>query len=213
MSSFPCLSSRGVDDHRPVEKLEQSAPREAVHGEALAGEKALLERLARGERQAVDEAYRTHHAVLRAFAQRLLGERAAAEDLVHDVFVRLPTLLRRFRGESSLRSFLLGVAARLASRHVRSAARRRAAMAKLSQLAAPDHTRPLDQGQRERARLLYHTLDRLPLAQRAALVLCEVEERSAAEVASILGVPESTVRTRCFHARKKLAQVLGQEAP
>lgn len=77
---------------------------------------------------------------------------SAAEDLVHDVFVSLPALMRRFRAQSSLRAFLL--------------------------------------------------------EQRAALVLCEIEECSAAEVADILGIPEATVRTRCFHARKRLHEQL-----
>ena len=49
------------------------------------------------------------------------------------------------------------------------------------------------------------------LDHRVAFVLCEVEERSSREVAEIVGVPEATVRTRLFHAKKKL-RVLLEEA-
>ncbi len=150
--------------------------------------------------------------MLRAFAQRLIGEHAAAEDLVHDVFVQLPSLMRRFRGQSSLRSFLVGVAVKLSSRYVRSASRRRIALARFAELREPPRTPPpaLDQALRERARSLYRALDALPLAQRTAYVLCEVEERSAQEAAEILGVAVATVRTRCFHARKTLSASLAK---
>jgi RNA polymerase sigma-70 factor (ECF subfamily) len=61
------------------------------------------------------------------------------------------------------------------------------------------------------AELLQRALDELPLDQRVAFVLCEVEERPSPEVASIVGVPEATVRTRLFHARRKLREYLSQQ--
>ena len=59
--------------------------------DAAAPAPTLLERLASGDGQAIDEVYRTHHAAVRAFANRFLGDPTAAEDLVHDVFVVLLT--------------------------------------------------------------------------------------------------------------------------
>ncbi len=169
-------------------------------------ERDLALRLQRAEPTAVDELYRAHHAMLRTFAQRLIGEEAAAEDLVHDVFVQIPGLMRKFRGQSSLRTFLVGVAANLAHRHVRSASRRRAAMARFAgESQASDSSQSL-QATREKLRGLYRALDALSLEQRTAFVLCEIEERGAQEVATLLGVPEATIRTRCFHARRKLAK-------
>ena len=66
----------------------------------------------------------------------------------------------------------------------------------------------------ERARLLVELqrgLDTLPLDQRIAFVLCDVEERGSPEVSTIVGAPEATVRTRLFHARKKLREHLEKE--
>src|SRR5512141_2518866 len=57
---------------------------------------------------------------------------AMAEDLVHDTFVALPRAIRGFRGEASLRSFLIGVAVNHAKRHIRTAVRRRRATEKLA---------------------------------------------------------------------------------
>jgi RNA polymerase sigma-70 factor (ECF subfamily) len=172
----------------------------------------LTRALAAGSTDALRTAYARHHDAVRAFARRLVGDEAAAEDLVHEVFVALPKAAKRFRGDASLRTFLLSIAAN-ASRHaVRAAARRRQAMARYAQepedsVAAPD-------GDVERARLaalLSRALDELPLDQRLAFVLCEVEERSSREVAVIVDAPEGTVRTRLFHAKQKLRTILERE--
>ena len=58
------------------------------------------------------------------------------------------------------------------------------------------------------ARALTAALDKLPLDQRVAFVLCEVEERTSREVAEIVGAPEGTVRTRLYHAKQKLREEL-----
>ena len=54
-------------------------------------------------------------------------------------------------------------------------------------------------------------MDELPIEQRTALVLCDLEDHTSTEAAAILGVPEGTVRTRLFHARRKLREALGAE--
>jgi RNA polymerase sigma-70 factor (ECF subfamily) len=172
----------------------------------------LVARLALGDRSAVAEAYDAHHSAVRAFAKRLVGEVAAAEDLVHEVFVALPQAIRGYRGEASLRTFLISVAVNHARHHVRAAARRRYAMERYEREPAKGSGDPEQHtGQLELARVLERCLDSLPLDQRIAFVLCEVEERSSTEVAGIVAAPEGTVRTRLFHAKKKLRALLEQE--
>jgi RNA polymerase sigma-70 factor (ECF subfamily) len=175
----------------------------------------LVARLRDGDRAAVEEAYVAHHAAIRGFARRLVGDAAAAEDIVHEAFVALPRAIRRFRGESSLRAFLIGVAANHSRRHVRSAMRRRRAT---ERLAAHEELRPRTVDatseliNRQLANRLWAALDALPIDQRIAFVLCEAEQRTSVEVAEIVGAPEGTVRTRLFHAKRKLREML-QEAP
>jgi RNA polymerase sigma factor (sigma-70 family) len=94
---------------------------------------SLIAGLRAGDRGAVSRAYEAHHAVIRSFAQRLVGDPGAAEDIVHDTFVALPRAISSFRGDASLRTFLIGVAVNHAKRHVRSAVRRRAAMSRLAE--------------------------------------------------------------------------------
>lgn len=171
----------------------------------------LVPRLVRGDRNAVDEAYRTYHAAVRGLARRLLGDSSAAEDIVHETFVTLPKAIRKYRGESSFRSFLLGVAVNHSRRHIRSVMRRRRAM---ERLAARDAVSPTsfdghaEVVRRQLADRLTLALDQLSFDQREAFVLCEVEQRTSVEVSEILGTPEGTIRTRVFHARRKLREVL-----
>ncbi len=184
----------------------------AVKDGAVGSEDRILARLRAGELAALGDAYDAHHEHVRAFARRLIGEEAAAEDLVQETFLALPRAVRGFRGDSTLRTYLMSIALQHARHFVRAAARRRAAEARLSREPRTPSATPADDVSRARlaARLL-RALDTLPLEQRAAVVLCEVEERTSVEAARILGIPEGTVRTRLFHAKRKLADVLAKE--
>ncbi len=175
----------------------------------------LVQRLQNAESSAVGEAYDLHNAVVRTFARRLIGDNDAAEDLVQDVFVALPKAVKRFDGRSSLRTFVVAIAINHARHHVRAAMRRRAAWqrasahAELTGLPQNQQHQPEQQtADRELAQLLSAAMDALPLDQRVAFVLCEVEERTSVEAAALIGVPEATVRTRLFHARRKLREML-----
>jgi RNA polymerase sigma-70 factor, ECF subfamily len=174
-------------------------------------EAALLERLQQGEPAAVAEVYDLHQATIHAFARRLVGDAAAAQDLVHEVFVSLPRAIARFEGASSLRTFLLSIAINHARHHLRAATRRRAAMERFSREPRSLGGGPEQHALRvDLARELSRALDLLPIDQRVAFVLCEVEERTSKEAAQIVGAPEPTVRTRLFHAKKKLREELGK---
>jgi RNA polymerase sigma-70 factor (ECF subfamily) len=99
-----------------------------------------------------------------------------------------------------------------ARHHLRGAARRRLAMERFSREAASaaDGTQERQAMNRDLGRELSRALDALPLEQRVAFVLCEVEERTSREAAEIVGAPEATVRTRVFHAKRKLREELGR---
>ncbi len=179
-----------------------------LDGESAAED--LAARIVAGDRDAFVAVYGAHFAEVKAFAARVLGSREAAEDVVHDVFLALPKALRSFRGESSLRTYLLSMAVRSARTRYRAALRRRKHEARAADTYfARTAGRPdKDAEQHELARLLSVALDALPVDQRVAFVLCEIEERTSAEVAKILDENPSTIRARVFHARKKLRERL-----
>lgn len=175
-------------------------------------ESDLVARLRRGDVNALGQAYDAHHPHVRAFAQRFLGDPSLAEDLVQDTFVELPKAIKRFRGDASLRTFLISVALNHAQHYLRSAMRRRGAYDRFGSeppppVPTPEHDAELGQ----LAATLTCALDALPLEQRITIVLCAVEERTSAEAAMIVGVPEGTIRTRLFHAKRKLREAFGEE--
>jgi RNA polymerase sigma-70 factor, ECF subfamily len=175
------------------------------------GGEDLISRLRRGDAVALARVYDEHHTHVRAFARRLLGDAASAEDLVQETFLALPDAAKNFRGDSSLRTFIVAVAANHARHHVRAATRRRAAHARSGE--APREPAPTPEDgtrRRELAEALVRALDELPFDQRIAIILCEVEERTSAEAARIVGAPEATIRTRVFHAKKKLRELLAE---
>ena len=185
---------------------------EQTLGEVAPQHDELVLRLRRAEPAAVAEVYDAHHAAVRAFAKRLLGDATSAEDLVHEVFVSLPKASRNFRGDSAMRTFLISIAVNHARHHVRAAQRRRRALSAYGELPGAETRDPEHEARRkELAALLTQALDALPIEQRIAFVLCEVEERTAGEAAEIVGAPEATLRTRLFHAKKKLRAALELE--
>jgi RNA polymerase sigma-70 factor (ECF subfamily) len=186
-----------------AERIAYAAPTQAP-------EAALPVRLAAGDEAALREAYRANHVTLRRFARRLVGgDAAAADDLVHEVFVRLPRAVRRMRPETPLASFLVSIAVNHARHHVRAAARRRRAQARLAREPRPAGVPPdRDVERRQLAQALVEALDQLPLDQRVAFVLCEVEERTSGDAAALVGTNDSTMRARLFHAKRKLRVLL-----
>jgi RNA polymerase sigma-70 factor (ECF subfamily) len=175
-------------------------------------ESALVEALRLGGLDALAAAFDRWHQRVRVLARRLLSDDAAAEDVVQEVFAALPRAIQRFRGEATLETFLLAIAVKRARHHRRAAARRRRALARL---ASEERRGPRDPEQdayrRQLGLRLRAALDRLPMPQRVAFVLCVVEELSSAQAAAIAAVPEATVRTRLFHARRRLRALLDGE--
>ena len=173
---------------------------------------ALLADLRAGDIAALATAFDRWHQRVRVLARRLLSDPAAAEDVVQDVFTALPRAVRRFRGDADLETFLLGIAVKRVRHHRRAALRRRLA---LERLRVVDRRGPVDPEQdtyrRQLGARLASALDQLPLPQRVAFVLCEVEELTSVQAAVIADAPEATIRTRLFHARRRLRDLLAGE--
>jgi RNA polymerase sigma-70 factor (ECF subfamily) len=185
-----------------TQSLLFSAPRPAQ-----APDLALV--LATRDAAALAQVYAEHRAALCSFCSRLLGDRAAAEDLTHDVFLRLPELIHKLEPGRSLRAFLLAIASNRAQHYRRAAARRRKLAERFVQepvgtALGPDDAAEQRWVQSQIARALQH----LPPEQQAAFALAELEGQDAASIARRLSIPEATARTRLFHARRKLRLIL-----
>ena len=200
----PAIDSASAHEPRAgaaAEVRPAGAPSDAV----------LAAAVARGDLDALGKLYDHHHASVRAFARRLIDD-AGAEDLVHDTFLTLPKALARWNGESSLRTFIMGVAINHARHRVRSRSRFSFAMARFGREPERVEQNPEDESEQKRlAAMLRRALETLSFDHRTAFVLCEVEERTSVEAAEILGIPVGTVRTRLHHAKQKLRAALIKE--
>ena len=158
---------------------------------------AFVLRLKEGDPDALRTLYIEHHRDLRRLGRRLLGNADDAEDLLHEVFLALPDSLRRYRGDCTLRTFLTSVALKRASKRLRGLGRLRRAIAQLTHRHEADQSEEDARGDsaelRQLSGLLSEEIVRLPFPQRSVVVLCLIEERPAAEVAALLGIP----RARC----------------
>jgi RNA polymerase sigma-70 factor (ECF subfamily) len=175
----------------------------------------LLAGLRAGDLTILAAAFDRWHQRVRVLARRLLSDHAAAEDVVQDVFTALPHASRSFRADAGLETFVLAIAVKRVRRHHRAALRRHRA---LERLGLEDRRNPDDPEwdvyRHQLGLRLASALDRLPLPQRVAFILCEVEEMTAAQAAGVAACPEATVRTRLFHARRRLREILASdEAP
>lgn len=175
---------------------------------------AFLARVRSADAEAIAEVYDAHHVALCSFARRLLCDDHAAEDLVQDVFLILPRVVHKLDRGKSLRSFLLAIAANRARHHLRALSRRRRFAERLVREPLPVVEDPERLSERRTlAERLERALETLSLEHRVTFVLREIEGCDVQEVAEILGIPESTVRTRVFNARRKLKDSLAEHAP
>lgn len=134
---------------------------------------------------------------------RLGGPRVDPEDAAHDILIIALTRLPRLRARGAWRSWLYGITRRVLARHRRTAWVRRW-VDDLKPDTRDEGAGPAEWASlSERAGHVQAILEGLPARQREVLVLCDAEERSAPEVAAMLGIPEGTVRSRLRTARQR----------
>ncbi len=150
-------------------------------------------------------------------AVNLLGDRDEALDLSQDVFLRVFRTIHRFRGQSSLRTWIYRIAVNQArNRHRFWRRRHRADQVSLDQhladhgdfTSAADATPDRVLAQKELATQLNQALAGLPFDQRTAIVLREIDGLSYDEIAYSLGVAVGTVKSRLTRARQALRSEL-----
>ena len=171
-----------------------------------AREQRLLERAARGDREALRSLYEEYSGQLFAVAYRLTESSADARDVLHDVFCHLTEMIRGFDGKRALGPWLRSVTARAALQHMRSERRRHetviAAAPDEREVTASPESPVLDSIAVERA------LSSLPDELRAVVALKEMEGYSHREIAEFLQIARSTSEGRLYKARKLLRAML-----
>jgi len=174
----------------------------------LITDEQLVAQIAAGDRGALGLLYRRHHVRVYRFLTRLTDNAASAEDLTSDVFLEIWKEAGRFQGRSQVSTWMLGIA-----RHKAMSALRRRSTEPLDEAVAESiadsaaNAEAMLQEQ-ESVTLLRRCLTQLSAAHREIVDLVYYHGKSIAEVAEIVDVPEATVKTRMFYARKRLAALL-----
>ena len=169
-------------------------------------ERAAVRRCQGGEIQGLETLYGIYAERIFRTCFRILGDRAAAEDQTHDVFLRLFEQIGRFDGRSRFSTWLY----RLAVNHTLNRLRKRKLRSsKLREFGQPTEARARESPDRslfrqEEGDRVQALLSALSPDHRAILVLREIEELGYAEIAEVLGVAQGTVMSRLHRARQEL---------
>ena len=171
----------------------------------------LAQRVAGGDMRAFEALMRRHNRTLFRTSRAILRDDADAEEALQDGYLRAFRAIGTFRGESRLSTWLVRIVANEALMRLRKR-RRGAEVVPLHGADMPAEDRPDFAAQRAQTRrLLEQKIDALPEAYRVIFILRALEEFSVEETAGALGIPEATVRTRFFRARRVLRDALSTE--
>ena len=140
-------------------------------------------------------------------AYGVLRHRQDAEDVAQESFVKAYRSFRELRDRDRFRAWLVRMTWRLAIDRWR-AERRRITREQAVEPLPPTASTEDEADARERAAHLWRAIDALPEKLRVVIVLAAIEGHDLREVARLLGIPEGTVKSRLFLARKGLAESL-----
>jgi RNA polymerase sigma factor (sigma-70 family) len=174
-------------------------------------DRELLERTAAGDERALEQLYARHAPALLAYAEGLVGDRGRAEDALQETFVGAWRGAASFRGRSTVRTWLFGICRRQALKRMRG---RGQLLWPLDEALGVPALEPDPQAvtlARADAAAVGAALQALSPAHREVLDLTFSAQLSHADVATVLGVPVGTVKSRLFHARAALARALPVE--
>jgi RNA polymerase sigma factor (sigma-70 family) len=173
---------------------------------AVAGERELLALVARHDRRAFTELYRRYQPRLLAYLYRLLSNAALADEIVDDVLFVVWQDAKKFRGTSAVSSWIFGIAYRKSMTALRRELR---------------YQKPLDRGAdigrlpalaRADTEFVHAGLSALSADHRQVVELTYFCGFSYQEIAEIADCPVNTVKTRMFHARRRLKTLLPELA-
>ena len=168
----------------------------------------LVKRIAGGDRMALQVLYARHHLRVYRFTLRLLKDEGKAEDVISDVFLDVWRQAGRFEGRSQVSTWLLSIARFKALSTLRRRPEAELDEAIEASIEDSDDNPDVALQKKDKAAMLRRCLETLSMEHREILDLVYYHEKSVQEAATILGIPEGTVKTRMFHARKKLAELM-----
>jgi RNA polymerase sigma-70 factor (ECF subfamily) len=191
---------------------------------AVLSDEALVDRTVHGDTRAYDElVLRWQHGIYN-LVYRMLGREHEAEEVCQDAFTAAYLNLKNFRRESKFSSWLYRIAINLSTSHLRK--RQRAALESLDEMQERGiptnldavhwniNTRPTVEDQvieQDRARRVRRAVEKLPDDYRVVIILKEYQGLTFKEIAEVLSIPTSTVKTRMYAGLNDMKKHLALE--
>jgi len=171
---------------------------------------ALIRRVARGDLPAFETFYRGYHERLHRFIGLMTQHSTIVEEVLNDTMLVVWNRATTFNGMSKVSTWVFSIAYRTALKALRAhdePVEEPEADRYASPGAGPEQQRSAEEARAALAR----ALDSLSHEQRSVLVLTYFHDLPYAEIALIVGCPVDTVKTRCFHGRRRLRALLSGE--
>lgn len=182
-------------------------------------DREIIDAIVAREESACQDLYDAYGLGLRRHLQSMLRDAAAADDVLQELLLRAWQNAGQWRGEASLKNWLYRIATNLALNYLRAQRARRTQSIEVSQERYEDEARApgwlVDEAAlgadavvelEERRRLLNGCIDALSDEKREVLRLVYGAQMEVRQAAAELDVPEGTVKSRLFHARRELAR-------
>lgn len=183
----------------------------AHHGIIVAqstSDEMLLESIADGGRTAMHTLYSRHNVRVYRFILRIVHDATLAEDITSQVFLDVWRSANQFKGRSRVSTWLLSIARFKALTALRQRRHEDIDQADVLEIADEADTPEASLDRSNTRAILRGCIARLSPAHRQIINLVYYHEKSVEEVGAIVGIPQSTVKTRMFYARRQLADLL-----
>jgi RNA polymerase sigma-70 factor (ECF subfamily) len=174
-------------------------------------DEVLIARIAGGDRLAMQVLFARHQVRVYRFVLRLVRNEATAEDLISEVFLDVWRQAGKFEGRSAVSTWMLGIARFKALSVLRKRPEEELDDETTERIEDHADDPEVALAKKAKAAVLRECLSKLSADHREIVDLVYYHEKSVEEVAGIVGIPEATVKTRMFYARKKLSELLKEQ--
>jgi RNA polymerase sigma-70 factor (ECF subfamily) len=178
-----------------------------AHLSALVTDTLLVDRCKDGDDVATRELFRLYQKRVHATLYRVLGNRSEMDDLMHDAFMQVFRGLHTDRGDARLSTWIDRITVRVAYRHMNRSKKIPMPIEHVEEVEAHGPTPSSIAASRQGARHLYRALAQLPAASQVAFALYEIDGRSIADIATIVGAAKSATKLRIWRARRALMKI------
>jgi RNA polymerase sigma-70 factor (ECF subfamily) len=185
-----------------------AAAHQGILAAQATSDEMLVEGIAEGSKPAMHILYARHRVRVYRFILRMVRDTTTAEDLVNQVFLDVWRTAGQFEGRAQVSTWLLSIARFKSLTALRQRSHEDLDQDGVLEIADQADTPEAALERSKTSAILRACIAKLSPAHREIIDLVYYHEKSVEEAGKIIGIPQSTVKTRMFYARKQLAELL-----